>query len=557
MNVSYWPLLMIQNPWAFTALLALAVPLVLHLISKSQAKRIKFANIELIDPLQPKTMRKIRLTEFWLLLLRILLLVVSILLLAQVIIAKALIEHEEVYIVSADWLNQSDVAERRQLVTNSLNKPTYLLARHTKLISADKILAWQKQDDSVQHQNVLLHLAHFSHLLTAKTNIKLFVTDRAKQYHFDDANSKIMLTNPISWQIKTFISNSENQYNNAMNVMIIYDQDRFADLKYFQQAFALVKQQVAPKLVLSHWLNQGIENSASYQQALQAQPNWVFYLSSKDIDKRIVNAMAKGATLFVDAQNANINLMLTNRLNINKNSTDLLMADATFFQSALPLDIAKKFNGKSISNSKEVLWQFTRQDGSRLPILTKSTLIHHAVEATNSQAKSIQEKNVRQVSTVYQLYSRFSPSWSNLLMTKQFPLFLQSLLFEPWQQHVLAAQQTLTRKQISQLVTRPITVPSKITQSISASRNSMDLARGELKSTQLKNINALIAQQQANAGFWTELLVFLLIFLWTVERIVSEFFRPKVHVESKIENRQYDSRWDENTRAVAPNKARE
>ena len=95
---SYFPSFMVQNPWAFWALLALLVPLILHLLSKRRAKLIKFANVALITMPELKNSQQIRLNQFWLLLLRMLLLIVSILLLAKVSLNEALISHEEVYL---------------------------------------------------------------------------------------------------------------------------------------------------------------------------------------------------------------------------------------------------------------------------------------------------------------------------------------------------------------------------------------------------------------------------------------------------------------------------
>jgi hypothetical protein len=544
------PLIVVQSPWAFSALLALAVPLVLHLISKSQAKLVKFANIELIDRLQPKNMRHIHLTEFWLLLLRILLLVVSILLLANVMITRPLISNETVFVVSPDWLNQSDDVERQQLVNKHLNKPIYLLARNTKLISADKILTWQRQENSTENkltsppQNILLHLDYFSQLLAPETEIKLFVTDRASQYQVNQLKTNIRLTNTIDWQIKNLVSQSQRHYNKAIKVLIVYDQDRYADLKYFQQALSLIKQQDAPKLLLSHWLNEGLENSVPYQQAMQEQPDWLFYLSSKQVGHHIVNAMTTGTNLFVDAENAKVNLMLSSVLSINQNSTYLLSAEAVFYQRALPLEVAKQLKGKKFTKRDEVLWQFTQQDGVKLPMLTKLTMNYHNEARENLVTENAPGKSSKQASYVYQLYSRFSPSWSNLLLTKQFPLFLQNLLFGQWQNDALAAQKTLTREQMSQLIYSPDHTESENAKSPQPKYKNAESAAftktTPLVITELKTAKALIVQQQDNADFWTELFVVLFILLWTLERILSEFFRPKMSIDSKRKNQRDD-----------------
>ena len=580
----------VQSPWAFTALLAVIVPLVLHLINKSQAKEVKFANIALIAALKPKSMREFRLNEFWLLLLRIVLLVVSVLLLANIINRQALISDEAVQVVTTDWLNESNDRQRQQLATSSADTKTYLLADNNKRLSASEILAWpikakltKKSDgtaltnkankeepelgrteiSTTQYENTLQQLSYFSETLSEKTKITAFVTDRANQYQLNNETSNIALDNSIDWQILTIAESHYNQYNAPINVLIIYDQDRAVDIKYFQQALALLKQQTAPNLTFSYWLNDGVdsnaeleanakldtrlateldneldteaglaadealseqENTVSYQQALQKQPDWLFYLSSKNIDHHIANAMAMGTRLFVDAQNADNNLMLSQTLIINKDSADLLQSDATFYQRALPLDIRAQLSRHQInsppSKSEEVLWRFIQEDGSTRPMLSKLTVRHNKNSGEGSAG--INKSKIKSTSDVYQFYSRFSPSWSDLLVTKQFPLFLKRLLFQDWQNHTLARQHRLSREQIIQQVIR-----SELTEKTVVEEASRQISQQKVR--QLSRPESQLKNQQA---YYAELLTFLFMLLLIVERIVSEYFRPKMSMEN-------------------------
>ena len=552
MNSSYWQLLLVQNPWAFIALMALAVPLVLHLISKSQPKQVKFANVDLIEPLQPKSMRQISVTEFWLLLLRIFLLLISILLLAKVIIIKPLLTHEVVYLVSTDWLNQSNAEERQQLATQSVKQATYLLAPDSKELSAEEIRNWQQQHDSALAPNILLQLTYFSQLLVPETKIKLFVTDRASQYRLDDVSRKPVLPNPIEWQIKTLTSDTHQQYHDVINVVIMYDQERIAELKYFQQAFALLKQHRASKLVLSHFSTKNLDNSLSYQQALQNKPDWLFYLSIEDLDHYVVDALASGANIFVEAQNENVNIMLPDGLITNDNNTNLVASETVFYQWAEPLNIAKQLNSDISVKSVEVLWQYMQKNGSRLSMLTRSPLTFQGAEAGNSVVEKNQTENTQQKNYVYQLHSRFSPSWSNLLVSNNLPLFLQTLLLEQWQKQKLAEQQTLTIEQINQLIYHPDNTGSKIAKSAVRS-NATNLATSKLKPVIRQSANQLLVQQQVRHDYWTELLVVLLILLWTLERIISEYFRQKVVTDSK--NKQGERTQVEKSPVIEPTKA--
>tara|TARA_B110000438_G_scaffold287583_1_gene320059 strand:- start:631 stop:2172 length:1542 start_codon:yes stop_codon:yes gene_type:complete len=507
--MSYFPDVMIQNPLAFIALLALIVPLVLHLISKSQPKQVKFANIALIDSLQPKSMRQIRLTEAWLLLLRLLLLICSVLLLADLFLTKALIKNDEVHVVTADWLNQSNDTQRQQLIDNSLNQPIYLLAGNTELITDKEVVEWQQQLNVIQHQNTLKNLTSFSQLLAAETRIKLFVTDRAAQYKLNDIKPQITIANSVDWQIQNLASNRDEQYPHAMNVVIIYDEDRYGDLKYFQQAFALIKQQVAPALKLSSFDQKTFKNTEHYQQILRTPPDWLFYLSTTDLDQETVKVLSTSSNLFVDAQQSNENTLFSNAnaISINKSNAALLYPEALFYQRGTPLNIGEQLSEVGTIKNTEILWQLTQPNGISLPMLTKSSIVY---------------QSAKRESIVYQLYSRFTSSWSNLLLLKQFPLFLQDLLFQQWQEHTFENKQTLLHDQISQRVK----TLSSIEQ---ASLGPSSIEKGRFN---FKHVKDLAVTQQRNESYWTEILTFLLILLWTIERIVSEIYRSKSKTKS-------------------------
>lgn len=507
--MSYFPEVMIQNPLVFIALLALIVPLVLHLISKSQPKQVKFANIALIDSQHPKSMRQIRLTEAWLLLLRLLLLICSVLFIADVFLPKPLIKNDEVFVVTADWLNQSNDRQRQQLIDNSSDQPIYLLAGNTELITDKEVVEWQQRLNVIQHQNTLKNLTSFSQLLAAETRIKLFVTDRAAQYKLNDIKPQITLANSVDWQIQNLASNRDEQYPHAMNVVIIYDKDRYDDLKYFQQAFALIKQQVAPALKLSSFDQKTFKSTEHYQQILRTPADWLFYLSSTELDQETVKVLSTSSKLFIDAQQSNENTLFSNAnaININKSNAALLYPEALFFQHGIPLNIGKQLSEVGTIKNTEILWQLAQPNGISLPMLTKSSIVYQSAERE---------------SIVYQLYSRFTPSWSNLLLLKQFPLFLQDLLFQQWQEYTLENKQTLLHEQISQRVKTLNTIEQ-------GSHGASSIEKGRFN---LKHVKDLAVTQQRNENYWTEMLTFLLILLWTIERIVSEIYRSKSKTKS-------------------------
>ena len=522
--LSSFSLFTLQSPWVLIALSALAIPLIIHLISKGRPTLVKFANVSLIKAIKPKSMRHILLTEFWLLILRLLLLIVSILLLAQVLFVNPLADYKHVTLVTAQWLNSSSADEKSVLLSLHAGEPIYLLSSDSQPLSKIDVLQWQNsQSDVDQHEDVTRHnlikentyldLYYFTNAFSEKTTFDLFVTDSAKQF----PESEITLAHDIKWHIKNSNvgnHNSEgaesrnknagnkNQFHDSLTVVIVYDDDRAEDIKYFQQALNAINGISAPKLSQQLFLNNALEentleNNALYHQAISSKPDWIFYLSSAIPDNAMLDALKAGSNIFVDAENAKVNLLSSSVVELNNNHAKFSPANIMFYQRAKPLNILQYLPANSYVSSDESLWEFYDQNTEVKPLLLRSELVFdHALEQVISDSSN---NTSIKTSHLYQLFSRFSPSWSNLLTTKQFPLLLQNILFEHWQAAKADEEYRLTQSQI--------------------------ILNQQLKNNDLAAFDSLVSvtnQHKNMSSSWLNILICLLLILWLVERLVSE-----------------------------------
>ncbi|SEL26352.1 N-terminal double-transmembrane domain-containing protein [Colwellia chukchiensis] len=524
------PTLVLQNPWAIYALLALMLPVIVHLLSRNKARLVAFANIALIKVKEPKNLRHMRLTQIWLLLLRLLLLVVSILLLANISVIKPPRQPAEVYLFTKDWLKHSDVAERQQLLTESGGVEMYLLAPKTRLITAEQLLHWptasasastSQQSDTTQG-NTLRYLEEFSQGLAATNQITLWVTDSANQYTVADENTPLFLPNEINWQIKPLTESVTKQYPDALQVLIIYQQARQHELKYFQQAFRLIKQYVAPKLELVSLLDQSLKNPEKIRQVLATPPDWLFYLSTQAPSQTLQQLVSRTSHIVVDASTASAEALPAVGLDITPGSADSPSAYGLIYRRSLATDIAQQltdFGFHDQNGQSDILWQIHDNKGVALPMLTSLTVLPalqvQLGEGINSTAALHVKQNNQhrsQSRTLYQLHSRFSPSWSNLILTEQWPNFLKHLLFSAWQQQQVSQQYRLTARQIKQLISNHDLAENTETW---ASRQRITQAQH------------LIAAQQKESDSYNTWLVILLLVLSVIERGLSELTRPK------------------------------
>jgi hypothetical protein len=334
------------------------------------------------------------------------------------------------------------------------------------------------------------------------------MTDSAKQF----PESEITLAHDIKWHIKnTHIGNhnsegaesgnknadNKNQYHDSLTVVIVYDDDRAEDIKYFQQALNAINRISAPKLSQQLFLNHELENNALYHQAVSNNPDWIFYLSSALPDNAMLDAMKSGSNIFVDAENAKVNLLSSSVVELNNNNAKFSPANLMFYQRAKPLNILQHLPTNSYVSSDDILWEFYDQNTEVKPLLLRSELVFdHALEQVISDSSN---NASAKTSHLYQLFSRFSPSWSSLLTTKQFHLLLQNILFEHWQEAKADEEYRLTQSQI--------------------------ILDQELKNNDVgsfDNLASVTNRHENISSTWRNILICLLLILWLIERLVSE-----------------------------------
>ena len=506
----------VQNPWALWALCALVIPLIIHLISKGRSTLIKFANISLIDAVKPKNMRQLQLTEFWLLVTRLLLLFVSILLLAQVLLVKPPSSFERVTLVTPQWLNISDDKERNSLINLSADAPIYLLSGDSEILSKSTLINWphsqRANSQTLTMENIDLNLYYLSQSFGQKVIFDVFVTDYAAQF----SETKLLTALDINWHVRnTTVDNSNTDkintikpYDGDMDVAIIYDQNRTEDIAYIQQALNAIQSIAAPNLSKHAFLNSALESNTSFQELISNTPDWIFYLSSAKPDNSILEALKAGSNFVVDAKSANVNPMLSSAVQLTPNSAEFSPTTLTFYQQTKALNIGDYLPDNSYVKSNAILWKFTDENAITNPLLVKSTFIFN--DDTSSKS-----------SVVYQLFSRFSPSWNDLVTTKYFPLLLQNILFDEWQKTKAKQQNRLTTAQIAQV---------NVTEKVSIQSNLAAFDR----------LAPIVNQHENMRSVWLNMLIALLLILWFVERLVSELTMQKKLLSPKVMSNSVD-----------------
>ena len=105
-----------SNGTMLWSLLALAIPIAIHLISRHQHRRLSFGLVRLIPEAKLTVQRRIKLTQKVLLSVRLLLLVALSLMLAGISCQPRDVTPDQVALVTSGWLNDADDAQRQALL---------------------------------------------------------------------------------------------------------------------------------------------------------------------------------------------------------------------------------------------------------------------------------------------------------------------------------------------------------------------------------------------------------------------------------------------------------
>ncbi|MDG1750411.1 MAG: BatA domain-containing protein, partial [Thalassotalea sp.] len=188
-------------PSYLLGLLALAVPIIIHLFSKSKGKPVAVGTLKFFQQVKPVKMKQVKLVEIFLLVLRLLMLICAVLLVAQLWwIDNDSDSNEEFYLISVNWLNQSSMEEKRELATKLTENNAYILNSKLSSISPDKILTWETSEGSdLKLKNKPLwsaiNTAHYK--LAKEVAFHIYTDNLASNF----IGKPVKISQPIQWHI--------------------------------------------------------------------------------------------------------------------------------------------------------------------------------------------------------------------------------------------------------------------------------------------------------------------------------------------------------------------
>ncbi|GAA0858459.1 BatA domain-containing protein [Aliiglaciecola litoralis] len=229
----------------FMTLIAMAIPLLIHLLSNSKGQLIKIAHTQLLPLAKQQPVTHLQLRQRVLLLLRLSMLGVLALILADGRLAKDSDNPQQSnqIAVSAHWLSQANETQRHGLADALAGSSALLLAPQPRWISAQQIHQWTEVAPANLASNLWAQLQAQTWRFENANKVTIYATDSALEY----LGAKPALQAQYHWEIlPTPISSSEQQ---SISVVIQAAADS-QYLPYWQHALSLLQNVAAPELMI-------------------------------------------------------------------------------------------------------------------------------------------------------------------------------------------------------------------------------------------------------------------------------------------------------------------
>jgi hypothetical protein len=539
---------LVLSPLWLLGMLAVVIPLAIHFFSKSKAPLISFAQYALIPAKQSSVPNALRLSQWLLLLLRIMIIVLLSMALAQCMKQPTDNSETRYFLVSQDWLHHASENEKQSLLeaynqaqdgassrlvvlgANLSNKqPDTLgeymdngsdkltldtLAQITAANGKTELNAQTTTPRPLPQPTIWQQVADFiaTHPALSPNQVQIFTTNGLSQFN----NDKIDLPETLNWHISS--AEELSPTGEKSKILVLTSSKNYIQTQYLTAAFDALNREVNREISV-------VQVSTSSPISLeQIKPfDWVFYLADAELNtqqtkipaqiseqtsaqasaqKIVLNQyVQQGGNLFVTAQQVVSTgkhpvFIKQSGLRYNEISIGKIGALAKVAEEVISSD-----DEAPTSTNYKVIWQTKDQQ----PLLTR-------IIATTTEAPAANVAEHRHnTGQVLKFYSRFEPSWTNWVSQLDFPYTLDALMNESLYHHKYEAKATVHAAQISRGDQRK-----------QAKANSINQARQQDENESLQSLVASINHQRDHqTHYW---LLTLLVCAFCLERIASEYF---------------------------------
>ncbi|GAC11104.1 BatA domain-containing protein [Paraglaciecola chathamensis] len=562
----------VLSPLWLLGMLAVIIPLAIHFFSKSKAPLISFAQYALIPAKQSSVPNALRLSQWLLLLLRMMIIVLLSLALAQCMKQPSDNSQTRYFLVSQDWLHHASENEKQSLLktfnqaqdatssrlvilganasknlnnslsnspgknpSNNLNaklsneQPEALseyaingnneltLDRLAQITAANEKTGLNAQINTARplpQTTIWQQVADFiaTHPTVSPSQIQIFTSSGFSQFN----NDKINLPETLTWHISS--AESSSLMGEKSKILMLTSAKNHAQTQYLMAAFDALDRELNRELSVAHL-------PASSPMSLEQLElyNWVFYLADTGLNTQQAQTPAQVSEQAVAQASAlkrilNQYVQQGGNLFITANQQVVSTGKHSVFitQSGLrnnEISIRKigalaKVTEKITSSKDEA------PTSTHYQVIWQTSdqqpLLTRTIATSTEATETHVAEHKRNTGQILEFYSRFEPSWTNWVSQLDFPYTLVALMNESRYQQTYQARATVHAAQIAR------GAPTK-----SAKANSNNQAQQQGENEPVRSlVPSLNPQRDDQTHYW---LLTLLVCAFCLERIASEY----------------------------------
>jgi hypothetical protein len=386
-----FPSFSILNTAALIGLFSILIPLIIHLINRSKGNLVYLGNIDFVKQVKKIRVTEVKLTQWILLLLRVLIFTLITFLVAglkQMSEVKVLDETQLYF--SPDWIITQETSKFISILQQHPQVNSFVLATNYPEINQDNYVQLKQKLES---QRIRLHS---SALITEIANrqqqvkkIKVFSTNSSNEFPKDRPRQY----QNIEWIVEPLATKIQKIPEVA--VTIYSDENRLLETRVLQLSFEYLTSKGNQSFIVDY-RSLGSVNGTAIESG---QTGWIIWLSDKPVSEEIWERVKQGDYLLTDATT-----LESKGLKQSRNKITLTNANIS--------GISSEFVGNhSAKGSNDLNDTLIWSDNLHSELLSSSVVgagLH------------------------YRLNSRFNPWWNNLVENPKFPMILADLLNQPY-----------------------------------------------------------------------------------------------------------------------------
>ncbi|GGZ47925.1 BatA domain-containing protein [Paraglaciecola chathamensis] len=560
----------VLSPLWLLGMLAVIIPLAIHFFSKSKAPLISFAQYALIPAKQSSVPNALRLSQWLLLLLRMMIIVLLSLALAQCMKQPTDNSQTRYFLVSQDWLHHTNEYEKQSLLetynqaqdatssrlivlgANASKNPSkninaklsneqpaalseYAINGNNKLTldtlaqitAANEKTGLNAQINTARplpQTTIWQQVADFiaTHPTVSPSQIQIFTSNGFSQFN----NDKINLPETLTWHISS--AETSSLMGEKSKILMLTSAKNHVQTQYLTAAFNALNRETNRELSVDHL-------PASSPMSLEQLElyDWVFYLAdtglntqpaqipaqvSEQASEKTSSQAAEQVSAQVSAQKRILNQYVQQggNLFITANQQVVSTGKHSVFitQSGLRNN---EISIRKIGALAKVTEKITSSK-DEAPTSTHYQVIWQTSDQqpllTRTTPTEATETHVaehkRNTGQILEFHSRFEPSWTNWVSQLDFPYTLDALMNESRYQQTYQARAIVHAAQIAR------GAPTK-----SAKANSNNQAQQQGENEPVRSlVPSLNPQRDDQTHYW---LLTLLVCAFCLERMTSEY----------------------------------